>query len=386
MGLHGGEPSEEQTFLVRPVNDLVRNYREYYREQSTQAFDSLFSCMLDYDFSSYREDIRRIFAMWREAKCVGDTSLLKSGGSTSGVPSTYEFGPNFRHIRLAIEGFLRMSYNKTILIGGSPGLEVVLYREEDNWPQFDMQVMCDWGNRVSVEKFFGLFEKTFSSHGPINLVALPALWLSLTYDPLFLDWADANSPKIGALVNTDSVKCFNKTKCRTRDQMIEWGSGANFYTCGMGRYHFLPTFFCASPSRCYNLLNVKKNERDFDDFLSIGDEVDVCGCGKPKPRFSFLPHRHNFPLNEEGEFVDFDEVYDLIPLRTTSLQIHQSLTGETEVFYSSRGGEDEPKGLIDHLRSLGVSKSTFTGGRYFSVGNKVPLFWRGGNPSFKDRR
>lgn len=367
------------------MSDLVRYYRQYYREQTTDAFDSLFACMLDYDFSSYHDDMKRVYAMWREAKCAGDVFKLKSGGSTSGVPGAYYFGPNFKHVRFAIEGFLRMSHNKTILIGGAPGLDVVLYREENNWPQFDMQVMCDWNNATSVEKFFALFESIFSSWGPLNLVALPALWLSLTYDPVFLDWANNNTSKIGALVNTDSTKCFNKTACRTRDQMMDWGSGVNFYTCELGLYHFLPTFFCSSDD-CANLVNLKRSARSVDDLISLDEEVVLCGCGRPTLRMRFIPHKHNFPVDESGRFVDLDGMYEFIPPLIESLQIYQEPGGESEVFYSFRGGDLDLLGLLNHLESVGFGKSTVAKDRYFSVGNKSPLVWRGGNPSFKTRR
>lgn len=385
MGVHGGEQGQEFSLLVRVVTDLVRYYREYYREQTPAAFDSLFRCMLDYDFSSYHEDMRMVHAMWREAKCVGDVATLKSGGSSTGMRRKYEFGPNFFLARLLVEGFLRLNHRKTLLVAVARGPVRPALTEDSNTPQYDFQIIGNWSEVDHVGFLFDSIRSISDKFGPVNLCALPCVWLGLTCNPDFCYLSSENSAKINAFVNTDSTPCFRRPSCRVRDQMVDWGSGVNFYTCESGKRHFLPMFFAPSSDRACNLLNLKRSSRNCDDLVGLGQQSEDCSCGQPRINMDFIPHRKNFPRDANGSFLDFGSLFDDAPDHTDWLQLYQTDGGENSLFYSCFKGDPNLDDLLLYLRGAGLGKTEVVRSRYFSVGNKKPIFWRSGNPIFFDR-
>lgn len=367
------------------MSDLVRYYREYYREQTSEALNSLFRCMLDYDFSSYHEDMRRVHAMWREARCTGESRSLLSGGSSTGLRRKYEFGPNFSLARLLVEGFLRLSHRKTLLVAVSRGLDRPAFTEDSNPPQYDFQIVGDWSEADHVGLLFDSIRSVSERFGPVNLCALPCVWLGLTCSPDFCVLSLENASNINSFVNTDSTPCFRRPACRVRDQMVDWGSGVNFYTCGGGERHFLPMFFAPSSRRACNLLNLKRPSRGCDDLVEIGRQAEECPCGFARMPMGFIPHSENFPRDAKGSFLGFGGLFDNVPDHTDWLQLHQVETGENSLFYSCSKGDPNLDDLLLYLRIAGLGKTEVVRSRYFSVGNKKPTFWRSGNPKFFDR-
>jgi hypothetical protein len=364
------------------MNDLVRHYREYYREQTPAAFDNLFRCMLDYDFSSYRDDMRRVSAMWREAKCVGESKTLFSGGSSTGIRRSYEFGPNFPQARLLVEGFLRMSHKKTLLLAHSTDINTPSFKHRPNPPQYDFDLIGNWQRLDHLDFLFDSVERLNELFGSINICALPAVWLGLTCDPEFVTRAERKAIGINALVNTDDTKCFRRIKCRTRDQMIDWSSGVNFYTCDAGRYHFLPTFFCSDRSS-FSLINLKKSSKDQNDLLTIRHEDVTCPCGRPGVFLDFVPHKDNFPFCG-GRFFEPERILENIPDYTSRLQIYQDGERQVKIFYSSNKAVDLSI-LIRHLKNLGIEKINILASKYFLVGVKKPFLWRKKSPEVLSR-
>lgn len=367
------------------MSDLVRYYREYYREQTPSSIDALFGAMIDYDFSSYHEDMRRVHAMWRETICIGESRSLLSGGSSTGIRRRYSFGPNFSLARILVEGFLRLSHRKTLLVAVARGLDRPSFTEDNNPPQYDFQITGNWSEADHLGFLFDSIRRVSYRFGPVNLCALPCVWLGLTCNPDFCEFSFENSSSINCFVNTDSTPCFRRPSCRVRDQMVDWGSGVNFYTCGVGERHFLPMFFATSNDRACNLLNLKKSSRSCDDFFDIGREAVVCQCGFPRMSMDFVPHRKNFPIDPEGSFLDFRDLFDNMPDYTDWFQLHQTEKGESSLFYSCSKGDTNLDDLLLYLRGVGLGKTEVVRSRYFSVGIKKPTFWRSGNPKFFDR-
>ena len=368
------------------MTDLVRYYREYYREQTPSAFDDLFRCMLDYDFSSYHEDMRRVFAMHSQAKCMGDTCILTSGGSSNGSRTHYFFGPNFHEVKFSLEGFLRMSENKTLLIAKSEGLNTPRLFEEPNPPQYDLQVVGDWAMADHIEFLFDTVEALYSDFGPINLCALPCLWLGLTCDPRFVERTSLNSHKINALVNTDNIACFRGVSCPVRDQMFDWRSGVNFYTCGRGRRHFLPVFLCSSPSSCHSLINMKRTSGRCDDVVSIDLSPAGCPCGLPSAFMEFVPHERNYPVDSAGARLNPQTIVDALPDYADWFQLLQKEDGSFGVFFHAQREKVDFSRVFDHISGLGMGEIELDDSRYFSVGRKRPLLWRRGVPNIHTRR
>ena len=369
------------------MSDLVRYYKEYYREQTSRAFDDLFRCMLEYDFSSYCDDIKKIYVMHGETKCMGEFATLKSGGSTTGLQQPYHFGPNFDQIKFSVEGFLRLRDHKTILLAdpgfGSKYSTRPIIDPVVDCPQYDLSISVDWILDSSIGILEDHLDRIYQEGGPVNISALPYLWLFLTNDPSFKSFALRNEHKINAFVNSDGLPMFNTTTCRTHDQMIDWASGTNFYQCDSGGYHFLPTFFCED-GRNSSLINLKRNSKSFDDSFRLCGDAAPCVCGRMAMRFSFLPHSANAPLDRRNEPVDFSNLPSLMWPGVYSFQVLQE-AARTIVFYSCREGSES--GLsrpIAFLEGSDIGKIELIRATYFMVGRKRQIFWRGGSPVFYD--
>ncbi len=370
------------------MSELVRRYREYYREQTPAAFDSLFSCMIDYDFSSYQDDMRKVRSMHSETKCIGEFSALKSGGSLSGEDAGfYFFGPNFDHICWSVEKFLRLGQHKTILLadpsfGGESSIRVIVDSETtSSW--YDLSITADWTSDEGLAALDGHIEEFYRDSGLVNISSLFNLWLFFTNDPAFRDLVRRNLGKINCLVNSDGPATFNEIECRTHDQMMDWASGTNFYQCPAGGMHFLPTFFnygCCNSS----LLNLKKTSKPFDDLFVLREESFLCGCGRNSIPFSFLPHVSSQPLDALGEIADFSLLPRSMWPGVLSFQVLQN-AGKTSILYSCRDGtESGLSGVLDALESLNLGKMDFVRAKYFMAGRKRPFVWRGGPSAVYD--
>lgn len=364
------------------MTDLVRYYREYYREQTTSAFDDLFRCMLEYDFSSYHDDMRRVFAMHRHAKCMGESSFLRSGGSSTGRRRRYEFGPNFKHVRHVLEGFLRLSEAKTVSLVAATGLKKIRFEPGDP-PQSDFQLWGEWFDDGFLHELFSFVDSLVADFGPINLLSKPHVWIQLTTNPSFRSWA---SPSLlNAFVNSDNIRCFHRPNCRVVDQMFDWSGGGNFYTCAEGTLHFLPVFYTSFSGASVNLLNLRRHSIRSGDFISVGERPMPCACGVATPPMQFVPHHINFPTDSKGRFIDSDILVDMASERTRFLQVYQAENGSFTIFHSAPSPDKCAKEMAEQLDSLGFGKTQFVTSRYLVVGTKVPFLWRGGKPSFEKR-
>lgn len=364
------------------MTDLVRYYREYYREQTPKAFDSLFQCMKEYDFSSYHDDMRRVSAMHQHVKCMGDASFLRSGGSSTGTRRRYEFGPNFKRVRHVLEGHLRLSKTKTVSLVAATGLKKIKFESGDP-PQSDIQLWGEWFDDGFLHELFKFVDSLAADFGPINLLSKPHVWIQLTTNPSFRSWATSSS--INALVNSDNIRCFHRPNCRVVDQMVDWSGGGNFYTCSAGTRHFLPAFYAPQPSLSVNLLNLKRHSIRSGDFISVGDRPIPCGCGVATPTMQFVPHHKNFPADAKGRFIDPETLSDMASERTRFLQVYQADNSSFTVFHSAPNPDGCVKEMSKQLDSLGFGKTQFVTSRYLVVGTKVPFLWRGGRPSFEKR-
>jgi hypothetical protein len=364
------------------VTDLVRRYREYYREQTPSALDSLFRCMKEYDFSSYHDDMRRVSAMHRQAKCMGDSSFLRSGGSSTGRRRRYDFGPNFKHARRALEGFLRLSGLKTVSLVSATGLKKIKF-ESGEPPQSDVQLWGDWCDDRFLNELFLFVESLVADAGPINLSSKPHVWIQLTTNPTFRSWASPSL--INAFINSDNIRCFYRPNCKVVDQMVDWSGGGNFYTCTFGTRHFLPTFYAPNSVSSVNLLNLKRHAIRTGDFISLEDRPTECRCGAASPLMQFVPHYANFPTDSQGKFIDSELLVDMASERTRFLQVYQADNGSFTVFHGAPSPERCARDIAKHLYSRGYGKTQFVTSRYLVVGTKVPFLWRGGKPSFEKR-
>lgn len=368
------------------MNDLVRHYREYYREQSSKSIDSLFKAMLDYDYCSYHDDMKKVLAMWRQARCMGDAVRLKSNGSTTGVPRSFFFSPHFRLWRFKVEPFLRALDSKTIMVvaqlgfGAFPRFSAC---EDRDSSQKHFDVVGNWFEDEDLGRLFCFTRLLCGDHGPVNLYAMPDVWTCLVTNPHFVKLAFDHASDIRSFVTSDFDSHFKRVGFYVRDQMVDWGSGLNFFECEAGNRHFLPMFHFGVSS-CVNLLNLHRVDGLSDDLVLFGGESGVCGCGRPYfPAEMRLHHRHMI-VGQDGSPIDLAPLYESLSARYAGLQFHQNESGLVTAFCTSIGdaGRDLDKTACFFGR-FGLEMSLVKD-KYYSIGRKRFGAWRSQSVVAKD--
>ena len=320
--------------------------------------------------------------MHQQAKCMGDSVSLRSGGSSTGRRRSYKFGPNFRYVRQILEGFLRLSETKTVSLVGATGLKKIKF-EPGSPPQSDFLLWGEWFDDRFLCELFAFVDSLAADFGPINLSTKPHVWIQLTTNPHFRSWASPSL--VNAFINSDNIRCFHRPSCRVVDQMFDWSGGVNFYTCPAGAHHFLPTFHFAIFGNQVNLLNLKRHSVGSGDFVSLGGRPTSCGCGGATPSMKFVPHHANFPTDSKGNFMDYEVLVDMASERTRFFQLYQDDDDSFTVFHSAPSPEKCAKDVSKRLNYLGLGQNQLVTSRYMVVGTKVPFLWRGGKPSFEKR-
>lgn len=368
------------------MNELVRSYREYYREQTPRSVDALFDAMLDYDYSSYHEDMSRVLAMWREARRTGDAVRLSSNGSTTGTPRAFDFSPHFRLWRFKVEPFLRGMESKTIMVVAQLGFGALPrfgVSEDPGSSQKHFDAVGNWFKGEDLESLFGFVEEASRTHGPVNLYAMPDVWTCLVTNPHFVGLAGEHGRSIRAFVNGDFDAHFRRVGFYVRDQMVDWGSGLNFFDCEAGTRHFLPIFHFGA-SHCVNLLNLHRAEGSSDDLVLFEGRPSVCRCGRPYfPARVMLHHRHLI-VGRNRRPVGLAPLYQSLSARYASLQFHQDESDRVTALFTSIGDVgDDPKKIADFFGEFGLEMS-FTRDKYYSIGRKRFGAWRSPSVALND--
>ena len=360
------------------MTDLVRYYREYYREQTPRSVDSLFGAMLDYDYSSYHDDIRRVLAMWREARCMGDAIRLNSNGSTSGSRRSFCFSPHFRLWRFKLEPFLRGMENKTIMVVAQLGFgELPSFRvsEDRDSSQKHFDAVGNWFRNEDLGLLFDFVGRSHRDYGPINLYAMPDVWNCLVTNLHFVELAVGQSRSIRAFVTGDFDSNFKRVGFYVRDQMMDWGSGLNFFDCEAGTRHFLPTFHFG-PSWCVNLLNIHKTGSFPDDLVLLGQEPSVCVCGRPYVTAEMRFHYRHMIVGKDGTPVDLAPLYESLSARYAGLQFHQDESDLVTAFCTLIGGAGEDLEKMSCFFGRFGLEMSFARDKYYSIGRKRFGAWR----------
>lgn len=356
---------------------LVDRYFEYYEERTLDSLEKLIESFHSYGFESYQEDMNQVFGRYNQARIIEEKCDISTNGST-GRPKTFEFGPNCSNCIRMIEDKLRMRHKKTTLVwnpifGSGAKIRFKIIESPSN--KMDFEIMGRWQLDSHIVRLTKFIEECHAEWGSVNLLSLPHIWMCLTTNPLFREWCEKNSEKINAFVNSDCDPSFKPIKgVRFLDQMIDWGTGLNFYTCEKGFRHFLPIFF-KQKDESFNLLNMTVRKFKIDDHVLLGG-FNNCSCGKGMVEFKFNSHRNNAIVDPVGSPVDFEGFFNMLNGQYFNLQLHQNQIGEVSVLYSGRDLAEDLGVMEAFLRGKGIDKIKFVSNRYFKVGRKRPPFWR----------
>jgi hypothetical protein len=307
---------------------LVYTYRKYYRTPTPATALELFKCLRDYDFSDYHICQEQLYSYWQKAAVVTDRTPFYSNGSSFGERRLYQFGPFANFWLKKIEHYL--------LTGGRFDQTFCIY-DHFPLPGPRLSVTPDikytyhfQGDLRSSEVVTALCQHLNYIKKPTALCALPTKWLWLLYPGEILqtilqhphlyiasmDWEPFYRTPTGLWVN---------------DQMMNWWTGVNFYTCPHNTKHILPTFLHKN-DRLISLLNLAdKQEHPLDDLVALGDR-ELCPCGRYFIKFNYIPHVNHAIRGPNGIVYDPLIINKLIG-HYQNLQFIQEQTGEVNVLF-----------------------------------------------------
>jgi hypothetical protein len=329
---------------------MLKEFERYCILPNSMNTHNLFHSMMDYegDFSITAElySIKRYFN-------PEDYGVLKAktNGTTRSGGQIYEFSDNFHSWRNLIEKKFR-GHDSDIIVVKSCTLqenklavpEVIL--KDD--PTCNVMIQLDLSIVSHIEfllSYLGSYGKQF------NIMSSSDFWLYITTSGL-MDVL-VRIPGFHKFVNCD-WELFAKKSIEPymMDQMVDWSTGLNFYTCDFGHKHILPMFHEGN-----NLLNLRQMEfREVDDLLEIGKALK-CACGRRRYDFEFRSHAGSWTEFGRGLLDQLAGVY-------WNLQFLES-PWERYVCYISMS--DEIRGFMDGV--------TYLEGQYYPVGRKAYNFW-----------
>lgn len=366
------------------MSNIKKLYENYYREQSPESIDELFFGLLDYDHSGYFRDMKEILRISRDSKKLEASTKLHSNGSTGG-DNEYLFSPHFHHWASRLEPFLRnMEDGKTIFLycrigNGTPPRKLYISEARGNKKHYETN--ANFLDDRQILELFDFVDRLHEEFGKVNFSSFPDIWNMLFSNPLFNQMCLNRKNKIGCFVNSDFEMFFGTDDFWVRDQMINWRSGLNFFTCPFGKKHFLPTFI--EDEGCSSLINAM-GEKDDSDEISMFEKATMCECGKSHIPLEILFHKDNSILGPDGKPIDFTPLKRSLSGRYATIQFHQNNDGDVKVFLTPTGdiGEDTDK-IKCFFSGL---KTEFRLNRYFEVGSKRYCFWKSDSVEEKEFR
>lgn len=340
---------------------LLNCYKRYYESYSDAVATELFESILDFDdFENYQQFSEECYSLCLSSKRPFEAINLRTNGST-GDPRKYVFS-HFGFWGARIESFLRNSANREVIYVFDrpfitrPALSVVdPQQSHHNHKQFLLSF------HAQTDQFFEAIQDLSS----ISMISTPNVWLYITSSKKLRSTFN-NCGKICQGINTDwdIFGHLQHLNFPVKDQMIDWYTGLNFYTCESGHKHVLPLFHYSNGS-CKNLLNLAILDKPCDDEFIPGEQI-LCECGKRRLQFEFTPHKSNHFSIDKSFISELQDTYINLQFWLIDGQIH--------VFRSCEG-------LIQdtHIIEAALGDCIFHENSVARVGSKTYNFWATGN-------
>jgi len=270
---------------------LIHFFESYYLNPFENQ-KKLMNAIFEYDFSNL-DELEEISLLKKKYLCnsVKATQLESNGSSKTN--KFYKFHPLFPVWRECIENKLR-GHNTIQLVAPHSGCvpKIIVY-----------DIFCssiDYLCYLSIErsdnglKEFIEIVRSKSETGIINLSGMSDVWFRASMGADTIEYLLECG--INSIINFDwelFVKSEFKHKFQINDQMIDWKTGLNFYTCKFGKKHFLPIFHIIE-NKISNLLNLYFDSEVCTDYFKIIGERRKCSCGKFYYLFDFKSHYKNY--------------------------------------------------------------------------------------------
>lgn len=350
---------------------MLLAYRNYCDSPSNQTAQLLLEALIDSDIQNHQELID-IWAYGRR-KQHGYVQLNTSG-STSGLCRQYTFGPMAEFWIVNLERTIKFpKYNKPIFISSNLLLYplkkdcVSLMSAPKDSPR-SAYIVTTRFNRRNVDELISKIDGITTNES--ILWADPNVWLYLTSDNDFCSFLERKSNI--SLLSTNWESFYKKQRLQQNgvyinDNMIDWYSGFNFFTCKYGSKHALP-LFAQNDYGVVNLLNLTGDIIEASDLLV---PTSKCICGKTK--IAFIPHLKTQIKSYDGRFLynlDLVERFQSVYQHMQFIQ-HQNLIS---VLYCGEMNEHDKAIINDFITNQGFD-CELVENKFLKVSSKLPVFY-----------
>lgn len=350
---------------------MIDNYLEYYTNPTIKNAKRLWESIKE---SDYREPLDNLISTRQaiQPKLHLASRYLYSNG-TIGKIRSYPIGPHADFWIKRIEDFVKYrTTTKYIKI-----LDLLKFTQHKIANSSEIDDLCYYITAAAdyrqIDRFISELAK-FKGHG---YSAEPNTWLYLLSLPAFRELLSSQKA-ICLSTGWDGFYKQPPTTVHMNDNMVNWTTGMNFYTCEHGTRHFLETF-ATTPSGIVNLLNLAGPPiLPVDDFMQISPTVKRCACGRNYREISYLPHFAALPKSIDGETIYDLQLADKLKASYLNLQFIQ--VGEVvDVLYVSNSNNNLISQDIDMITTFFGSrglKTAFKPNKYRSINRKYHVFFR----------
>jgi hypothetical protein len=337
------------------TQELILLYQSFYKnpKKNQKLIDNLLYGIFNYSF----DDVERLIYT---NELINDNIFPPFYFLKSNTKKLYSFHP--KGIIGKIEWHLRFQHRHS----------KILFVWDQLWPreislEDDAVVGGDWYQKNFRENVIQKLEERMCIYGYAHTLN------QISQDQEFLDICNIKkcnffNSDVPCFVNKNN---FMKRQIHLNDQMIDWKSGINFYTCTNNQKHFLP-LFSIRKNHYKNLLNLTDYKSSKDDFIKINPKPIKCECGKIRCEFEFIPHYKNFI--DGFNYEDCLDFANKISSQIRWFQIIQ-INKKMHVFYENNQNHN----LLDvdaEKIDIMFNKPKYIRGQKFRVGSKIPAFWK----------
>jgi len=361
---------------------MIDAYLRYYQSPTLKLAKQLWTKIAEYDYSEPFTELLEYRCKLAPQLHLSDYSLASNG--TSGYIRYFTFGPHTEFWLTQIEDFIKCRrQNKFVSIMAIPYMGGVCdhqrippsqIREDAVHHIISAPLHKPNGLDFLITRLSALEEYAISTN--------PNNWLYLLSSQRFREYLCQHTPTMATSTNWEGFYKTPPPNIHFNNNMVNWTTTMNFYTCEHGTKHFLPTFI-PTTNGIVNLLNLSRPALwPIDDHMHIEAAIRQCACGRKYQQFQFVPHiAHSVTKN--GQTVFDLELANRLHATYLNLQFIQH--GNTiDILYI---GTNQPDDTLHHYFSkLGFSTS-YISDKYYRMGAKLPVFWNAfTTPQYKDWR
>ena len=355
---------------------MFTEYQQYYYNPTLQNAKNLWYSITTYDFTEDANELIELRQSIPPKPHLTDIYLASNGSEKAS--RKYTFGPHSGFWLRQMEDHVKFRLNNqyTTIFPSINAHKIpsftrayIAIRESNSTIPIHYMASAAFKQPDAIKYLIGQLQKI----GPFGLFSEPNNWLYLLSQQEFREFL-INSQLTSAMsTNWEAFYRRPPSSIHFNDNMINWTTGMNFYTCLYNTKHFLPTFI-PTPNGIVNLINLTRPAVwPVDDLMIIEPETKKCICGRHYQPFAFIPH-----INRSIRSATNEIVYDLgLANRLRSHYLNLQFIQYKQivhVLYITASKEPDIETITEFFarHSLHVE---FHRDKYLKLNQKLPVFW-----------